>query len=1474
MLLGLMTAPLRVATAGTRLALTAGASVAGTATETALAVGGTLSNAAPDVGALGRTAIGIAVEALGGPPTRRVSTNGPRRWIEVRGLAGPDGDAVAKTALDTICATPGVRHAVLNGVASRIVVTVDEPGPSTQELCKLVADAERSVAPATGRTVPASLPGDDVVLMARIAAAAVATAGIGLAVTGSVLRLRGLSNAVAVPAALLDQTPRLRREIEHRLGPDATDLLFATANSAAAALTASPPGAAAEVANRAMLAAEAWSARRTWQRHEPELARHSTPGGARRVPVSDAPEPEGAADRYANRAAAAGLGIAAAVAGVTRNPGMAGSAALIAAPKPLRASREALGCALTRGLTTHHDALVVSPRALRLLDRVEAIVVDPRALYTDELMISRIRGLENSHRAAAWEAARIALDAGSLSAGWHPLSGIPDAGDIGEALVSPVRDPYASAVLAEARRAKMRVVSIDDDGLRSLTQGFDELYPVAGSLDDALAEAVAALAAGGRTVALVTSAQMQTAHAAHVTIGLLRADSAPPWGADVFVPDLTGVWRMLHALPAAHRASDKGIQLAASTSAIGALMLVPGVVGNGPASVSAGTAAGLWNGFAAGAKVFRDSLPHPEPGHDWHSLPAAEVLRLLPRPADEHPPPPPGEGGPSQAKRLLGATASSWRTFLDFLDEVRSDLDDPLTPLLVTGAVASSLLGSPVDAALVASVLVANAAVSAEQQLLAEGTIRRLLEIQEPLARRCVGPLEARRHEKVPADRLRPGDIIEVVGGEVIPADARLLEASNIEVDESALTGESLPVTKDVAPTPGAPLAERMCMLYGGTTILAGMGVAVVTAVGAGMEMRRAMAMAPRKSGEIGLHAQLRHITKRALPVSVAGGAMVGLLGIARGTPLRRSLAEAVSVIVAAVPEGLPLVATLAQLAAARKLSDKSVLVRNPHSVEAFARLDVVCFDKTGTLSENRLQVRSVRPLPGFTEAQVITTAARTTFARPGHRAEHATDDAIRIAVETRSVADIDGREAFLPFQSDRPFAASLSGTVIAIKGAPETISSALGVAHDPLTDMVAEMSAAGLRVLAVAERHLDPEQAAAAAADPVAFEQLCRGELTPVGLIGLADTPRETATMLLTELSRRKIGVRLITGDHPVTARAVAAELGLAVTDDEVMTGSAWEMLTAQERADAVASYRVFARMTPEHKIDVVQTLERTGLVTAMVGDGANDAAAIRAATVGVGVVARGSDPARTAADVMLLDGRIDALLDAIDEGHQLWRRVHSAVSVLLGGNAGEIAFALITTLLTGDSALNTRQMLLVNLLTDALPAAALAVSDQSRTGEVYHDEAALWREIGVRGVATTGGATAAWLLARPLGTAGHASTVALIGLVGTQLMQTLIDSSSRAVVLTSVGSLAAMAGVISTPGLSRLFGCTPVGPVGWSQGLLAAAGATALSAFAPQVMSRVVDEVQERLPTSPSQSASASTSSNPAERQSARTS
>lgn len=1415
--LGLATAPLRIAAATTRLAVDTGATIAG-----------------------------MAVEAVGGPPKRRCSTHGSRHWIEVRGLNAENGPAIGAEVLAALRATPGVRKASLNRSVARVVITVDDDGPSSAELCTVVADAER-ITGTDQRQWPVSLPSDDAVLVARTAAAAVAAAGFGLALTGSVLRLRRLPDVFSVPSTVLDHVPGLRAQVEQRLGPDGTDLMFAVLNSASAALTASPSSAAAEAATRAMLAAEAWNMRRAWGRREPELARH--PGDAA---IRGHGVPSGGAESYAHRSAVAGLSAAAVLGLLSGNPRTAGAAALIGAPKSVRTTREAFGCALTRGLIDQHDALVLRPRALRRLDGVDTVVIDPRALYTEELTVSRVHGVQNSARTRAWEAARVALEEGNLTPGWHPLSSIPDAGDTGEALISPVRDPYAAAVVAEARRAGRAVVSISDDGLRSLAQGFDHLHPIERSVDDAIADAVATVRADGAVVALLTTPDMAAPHEADITIGVLRDDQPPPWGADVFVPDLIAAWRLLRALPAARAVKSRGIELSASSSIVGALMLIPGVPGSGPASVNAGAIAGLWSGFATGAKVFRDKEPTPEPVHDWHALPVEEVQRLLPRPVEEHEPAPRSRAEVIAAApplRLLGNAASgSWQATKDFVAAMRTNLADPITPILATGAMASALLGSPFDAALVGGVLLANAALSAEQQLHAETVLRRLLAVQDPTARRCLGELADRRYEEVSASRLRSGDIIEVRSGEVIPADARLIQTSNLEVDESALTGESLPVAKDTEHTPGAPLAERACMLYGGNTVVAGTGLAVVTAVGRSSEMRRAMAMAPGRSREIGLQSQLRRITGKALPFSLGGGALVGLLSAVRRTPLRGAVGDAVSIIVAAIPEGLPLVATLAQLAAARKLSSQSVLIRNPHSVEAFARLKVVCFDKTGTLSENRLQVKSVHPLRGYTADDVLHRAARTTFTSDGRRAEHATDEAIFRAAEAGSVAPDAEFDAVLPFQSGRPFAATLRDAEVAIKGAPEVITSALIGDHPDLAQQIDEMTANGLRVLAVAERRLDPDQAAAAAAESTAFEEFCRSGLTPVGLVGLADTPRESARTLLKELGNRGIGVRLITGDHPVTAAVVASDLGLDVSPDQVMTGSEWELLSAEERAEAVTDRLVFARMSPEHKIDVVQALERNDIVTAMVGDGANDAAAIRAASIGVGVAATGSDPARTAADVMLLDGRIEALLDALDEGHQLWRRVQSAVSVLLGGNAGEVCFAVVTSLLTGRSVLNARQMLLVNMLTDALPAAALAVSPQISADQADRDESAMWRAIGIRGAATTAGATMAWLLAATVpGTPRRRATIALVGLVSTQMMQTLADSHGPLVVATTAGSFATMAGVVSTPGLSQLFGCTPIGPFGWGQAVFAATAASALAAAAPALLSRLLSVVHD---------------------------
>lgn len=1424
-----------VLTAGVEAAVSTAVSAAGLALlggSTATRAGAAVLGAVPEAGTAAGRLAAVVAEAAGGPTVRRISRHGSRRWIEVRGLSGPNADEIADAVLAAVREVPGVLDAVINRSVARVVVTVGSDGPGA-DVAAVVAAAERR-AGAAPRHRPLTLPGDDALLLTRALGAGAAAAALAVSVAGAGMRLPGLSSALSVPITLADQIPAVRHRLVRTLGPEGTDLVFAVLNAAANIATVSPTAAAAETATRALLVAEAWNVRQAWHRHEPELAMRCPTAG--RPVYGTTVFADGPGEEYANRAGWIGVSAAAVIGAMSRSTAVGGAAALVAAPKPSRATREAFACALTRGLAADHGSMILRSRALRALDRVNAIVIDPRALYADALQVTRVRGVPAAGRTSAFEAAQAALEAGLLGPGWHPLSSVRGGGSAGQALVSPVREPYATAVVSAARRAGARVVSVQDDGLRSLGRGFDTLHPVAGSLDDTLAEVVAGLRREGATVAFVTTSQMSAQHEADITIGL-SGRSESPWGADVFVPDLTAVWRLLQAIPAARAASTRGIRLSMSGTAIGALMLIPGVPGYGPEAVNTSVLAGVWSGFAAGTKVFREPLPVPEPGHEWHSLDVDEVRHLLPRPepSPEQPQARPSPlGAPARAARRAGAAA--WSLGGDLAGEFRANLADPITPILATGAVASALLGSPLDAALVGSVLLTNAALSAQQQLLAERRLRRLLAVQDPPARRLVGTEAAAVGEDVPAAALRPGDLIEVRAGEVVPADARLIDAGNVEVDESQLTGESLPVPKQTDATPGVPLAERSCMLYAGSTVVAGTALAVVTAVGSDTEAHRAVALAPGVTHRIGLHSQLARITRRALPWSVGGGALVGVLSALRGAPLRDAVGGAVAVAVAAVPEGLPLVATLAQLAAARKLSGEHVLIRNPNAVEALARLDVVCFDKTGTLSENRLQVTAVRPLAGFGDLDVIAAAATTVDGHDG-RAAHATDEAIRQAADTPDGVDT-GRDAFLPFQSGRPFAASLRGTRLTIKGAPEALSAAMAADSPNLEGPVGDLAASGLRVLAVAHRTVTARQAARAVADPVAMERLCRTGLRPIGLLGLADTPRATAAKLLTELGARGIGVRLITGDHPVTAAVIATELNLAVSVDEVITGTEWENMSADERTTAVTRAVVFARMSPEHKIEVVQTLERCGLVTAMVGDGANDAAAIRAASVGIGVAAAGSDPARTAADVLLLDGRIDALLGALDEGEQLWRRVQSAVSVLLGGNAGEVAFALITTLLTGRPVLNARQMLLVNMLTDALPAAALAVSDHPGGGAVDRDETAMWRAIAVRGGATTTAATLAWLLGRMTGPRQRASTIAMIGLVSAQLAQTLADSRGPLVVSTAAGSFLILAAVISTPGLSQLFGCTPVDPLGWGQAFLATGVASGLSLALPALL------------------------------------
>jgi cation-transporting ATPase I len=799
---------------------------------------------------------------------------------------------------------------------------------------------------------------------------------------------------------------------------------------------------------------------------------------------------------------------------------------------------------------------------------------------------------------------------------------------------------------------------------------------------------------------------------------------------------------------------------------------------------------------------------------------------------------------------------------------IAAELANPLTPLLAVGAGLAAAVGSVTDAGLVAGVMGANAVIGGVQRVRAEVSIERLAEVSDTpvVVRRAGEPIPLGREELV------RGDLVELEAGEVVPADCRILEAEACEVDESVVTGESLPVVKQVAAVPGAAVADRHCMLYEGTTVSNGRALAVVVAVGSETEVGRSLADAPEPPPS-GVEARLSTLTAVTVPATVASGLAVAGMSLLRGQNPRRAISSGVSLMVAAVPEGLPLVASVAQMAAARRLSERGALVRNPRTIEALGRVDTLCFDKTGTLTLGEISLQRVSDGAtddgigelGRRSRAVLTAALR---ASPGTSSQdllllrHATDRAVLAGAQTAGVTAADGLGGWdvlgeLAFDPARGFHAvigtSPAGARVSVKGAPEVIlprcTAWVGpegpVPLDPpirrtLEAEVERLARRGLRVLAVAERP-------ASNRSEVGDERVSAMEL--LGFLGLADSVRPTAAAAVTDLRAAGIDVVMITGDHPSTARAIGAELGI-VNGHRVVAGPELDAMSDAQLDAALGEVSVFARVTPTDKVRIVRAYQRLGRVVAMTGDGANDAPAIRLAHAGIALGDRCSAAAREAADLVVVDDRIETILSAIVEGRALWASVRDALAILVGGNMGEVAFTVIATALAGDSPLGARQLLLVNLLTDMLPAMTIAMRPPAdRTPEMLLHEgpdaslgSALVSQIALRATMTTGGALGAWFVARGTGTRRRASTISLVALIGAQLGQTAVVGGSSPLVLAStVASAAALAAIVQTPVVSQFFGCTPLGPVGWSISAGAAAAATGASVAAPWALGRL---------------------------------
>ena len=1422
--------------------------------------------------------LGGVVRGMMEPPlarhTRRVWADHGHVQVEVAAPPAEEQPEVRRAIRRHLERLDGVEWATVNDVVGRVLVAVDGRRVTVEDVVGVVTSVEQARG---GRNVfpqRADHPADLEPFLAAVLTAAVDTAAVGVALTAKVLPIPAVSRHVTLVMALLDSQQWLKDGIEARIGPIGTDLVFSGTSALLHSLTQSPTIPALNAAAAIQQAVEMRARRQVWRRREPELCRPEpeddvseplVPPGDRPVPL-----PPGPIETYRSRLGPIALGGALGLLPLTWRPGRSADLLKAISPRAAVLGREAFAASLDV-LMCRRGVLPMDGSAYRRLDRIDTVVVDGDALCNGSpVVVEATAKADGWDDAAVWSAASRLLGTvdgdpdesvrgnGSSSGKRLRLGPPRESADapggevrsllegrrrVGVVTVARELDPHAEALLAAATEAGHRLVLPAHVGTQEIAGAADEVPPA----DEPLLDVVRRLQGDGRGVLVVSAVDGPALMAADVAVAPVREGRAPAWGADLVTPPgLVDACRLVDATSAARAVSRRAVTTAITGNVLGGLLAAVGNARYGQRKATTpgkyATVSTMSGGTWTAVRTVRRPPPSPTVHTPWHALDAEDVLDRL----RDVPEKPDTRSGflPAQVRRAAELPFVRWPA--RYVRTVAAELSDPLTPVLGTGAAATAILGETTDAVLVGSVTVGNALISGGQRLRAESALESLLLEQDICVRReRDGDLE-----EVPGTALRLGDVVVVEAGDVVAADARLLEAVDLEVDESNLTGESLSVGKSVAATPGADVADRTCMLFDGTTVVAGSGRAVVVAVGDATQAGRAARAAGAAAPPAGVQARLGELTRSVLPLTLAGGGIVTALGVLWRRPLREAVGAGLAIAVAAVPEGLPLVATVAQQAAARRLSRRGAVVRSARVLEALGRVDTVCFDKTGTLTENRLRVARLVPLGSgddLDEDGLLRLAAAAVG--NGDDQAHETDRAVVEAAREQGVAADGDADASLPFAAGRGFSAALRDGRLVVKGAPEVVLRRCA-ADDDVRRRVQELAGEGLRVLAIADREGGSADDLEAAAT----------DLTLRGLIALADTVRESSAAAIEQLGAAGVRVLIATGDHPETAAAIAAQAGVPGAD-RVVTGAQFARASDAERTRMVRETAVFARLSPEQKVMLVTALRRAGATLAMTGDGVNDAAAIRLADVGVGVAGAESPAARTAADIVLTDLDLTRLVDAIAEGRAMWARVRDAVSILVGGNAGEVSFTVLGTAFGGRSPLNTRQLLLVNLLTDMFPALAVAVatpragvpeeSDGPLAGHPLQAvllagphrgfTTAVRRMVLVRGAATTAGATAAWATGRLTGPRGRAGTMGLAALITTQLAQTAwTGRRSPLVVATAAGSLVVLAAVVQTPGLSLFFGCTPLDPLAWLVVLGSAAAGTAGAEVLPGLLER----------------------------------
>ncbi len=642
------------------------------------------------------------------------------------------------------------------------------------------------------------------------------------------------------------------------------------------------------------------------------------------------------------------------------------------------------------------------------------------------------------------------------------------------------------------------------------------------------------------------------------------------------------------------------------------------------------------------------------------------------------------------------------------------------------------------EPALILLIVLINAVMGVMQESKAEKALEALKNMSAPNCR----VIRNGKEKIIPASELVPGDIIHLEAGDFVPADARLINSSNLKSEESALTGESVPSEKnamDVHPE-GAPVGDRTNMVYSGCSITYGTATAVVVATGMNTEMGKiAHLLNGETETQTPLQKKLATLGKYLGILAIGVCSIIFVVGLINNLNPMDLFMTAVSLAVSAIPEGLPAIVTIVLSIGVQRLAKRNAIIRSLPAVETLGGASVICSDKTGTLTQNRMTlVRAY--VEGMSETEEFENESQTKLKKEnspevkklltmatlccdgsvnieGEKVTHIgdpTETAIILGAHLNGITKEEVNEKYprkgeIPFDSDRKMMTTINQMegklVVIVKGAFDVIAQRCVVGDFVRAGKInEEMSSHALRVIGVAYKEIEslPETLVA--------EEIEK-DLTLIGLLGMIDPPRPEAAEAVKTCIRAGIRPVMITGDHVTTASAIAKSLGILQPGHKAITGTELDNMTEGELDDSVENISVYARVSPENKIRIVKAWQKKGNVVSMTGDGVNDAPALKAADIGCAMGVTGTDVAKGAADMTLSDDNFATIVDAVREGRGIYTNIKKVVGFLLGTNIGEVVAVFAAMLISKETPLLSIQLLWINLITDSLPAIALGM-------------------------------------------------------------------------------------------------------------------------------------------------------------------